>query len=80
MSKRKREDVCIINKRFCIHHKSNKRKFEGIIEKNKRFFSNKDHYIKKLESCILEMDKKIKELNYLLLLERQNSHNLNIHM
>lgn len=80
MTKRKREGGCALVKRIRLEQQSNKRKFEGSFEPKKRFFSNKDHYIKQLETCVLEMDKKIKQLEYLLQMERYNSHILNIHM
>lgn len=80
MTKRKREGGCMLTKRICLEQHSNKRKFEGIFEPKKRFFSNKDHYIKQLETCIIEMNKKMKELEYMLHVERQHSHHLNIHM
>lgn len=78
--KRKREGPCLTQKRICLPI-SNKRKFEEqIFEQRKRFFSNKDQYIKQLESCILEMYKKMQEMEYLLQIERQRSYHNDIHV
>jgi len=71
--KRKRESSCLIDKRVCIQAVSNKRKLELVMGPNKKMFSNKDHYIKQLEQCILSMHKKMQELEYLLVIERQNN-------
>ena len=76
--KRKREAACMVDKRLKIEPVSNKRKLEQLMGPNKKMFSNKDHYIKQLEQCILGMHKKMQELEYVLQLERQ--HNSYIHV
>ena len=53
---------------------TNKRKGQFDYESNKRFKSEKDVYISKLERLVLQMKKKIEELNYMLKIEQQKNH------
>tara|TARA_B100000902_G_C27172866_1_gene844766 strand:- start:705 stop:965 length:261 start_codon:yes stop_codon:yes gene_type:complete len=75
--KRKREDEYEIIKKIKIEHKTEwikKRKNEMNDNlMNKKIFTEKDYYIKKLEKCLINLYKKYKESEYLLETERHKN-------
>ena len=72
--KRKRNDDSEIIKKIKIEHKTEwikKRKNEMNNNlMNKKTFTEKDYYIRKLEKCLINLYKKYKETEYLLEAER----------